>query len=139
MGLNADTSKASVNHFSVALKILAPVFFVVGALHLVMGLGADQLLGAELPAAVLADPSLDSQNRFYGTAFTLYGAVFYLSAQDLDRYHPILKCALWIFLAAGLARLVSIAVYGLPSTWVLTLLASELILPPVFIYWLGKK
>ena len=29
------------------LKLLAPVFFIVGALHLVLGLGADALLGAK--------------------------------------------------------------------------------------------
>jgi hypothetical protein len=46
------------------LKIIAPVPILVGALHLILGLNADVLLGARLPALVIADPTLDSQNRF---------------------------------------------------------------------------
>jgi len=30
---------------------------------------------AQTAASVIADPALDSQNRFYGVAFTLYGAL----------------------------------------------------------------
>ena len=50
------------------LKLCAPVFLLVGVLHLAIGVEADVLLGAKLPAAALADPALDSQNRFYGVA-----------------------------------------------------------------------
>ena len=56
-----------------ALKITAPVFVLVGCLHLVLGLNADLLLGANIGADVISDPVLDSQNRFYGVAFTVYG------------------------------------------------------------------
>ena len=45
------------------------MFFIVGALHLTLGLNADVLLGAKVPAETLSDPALDSQNRFYGVAF----------------------------------------------------------------------
>jgi hypothetical protein len=51
------------------LKLVAPVFVLVGALHLVLGVGADALLGARLPAEAFTDPALNSQNRFYGVAF----------------------------------------------------------------------
>jgi len=54
------------------LKVVAFVPILVGVLHLVLGLNADVLLGARLPAAVIADPALDSQNRFYGVAFMPY-------------------------------------------------------------------
>lgn len=54
------------------LKLVAPVFFMVGAVHLILGPGADVLLGARLSAATLGDAVLDSQNRFYGVAFTVY-------------------------------------------------------------------
>ncbi len=57
------------------LKLASPVFLVVGALHLVLGAGADVLLGARLPPEALADAALDSQNRFYGVAFSLYGVL----------------------------------------------------------------
>ena len=121
------------------LKLMAPLFCLVGALHLVFGVGADVMLGAALPAGAVADPVLDSQNRFYGVAFTLYGVLLYLCATDIDRYAPVLKALLWVFFAAGLARLVSIAVVGLPSLFVLLLTATELLLPPPLLWWLTRR
>jgi hypothetical protein len=121
------------------LRLLAPIFFLVAALHLLMGLGADALLGAELSSSALSDPVLDSQNRFYGVAFSLFGAVFYICSQDLERYEKILRAALWIFFAAGLARVVSLMIVGFPSVYVLVLLASELLLPPVLLLLLNRN
>lgn len=121
------------------LKLIAPIFFLVGALHLIFGVGADVMLGANLTHSAVSDPVLDSQNRFYGTAFMLYGAVFYISSKDTAKYISVLRSALWIFFASGLARIVSIAIYGLPSGLVLGLLATELVLPPLFLYWYARS
>jgi hypothetical protein len=127
-----------MQHLSLVLKLLAPVFLLVGALHLVFGVGADVLLGATVPAAAVGDPALDSQNRFYGVAFTLYGVLLWVGASNIPKYATVLRCVFWVFFAAGLARLVSIAIYGLPPPLVLTLLASEVILPPLLALWLGR-
>ena len=81
---------------------------------------------------------LDSQNRFYGVAFTLYGVLLFLCAADIRKYAMVLRCVLWVFFAAGLARLVSIATHGLPPPPVLTLLASELLAPPLIVWWLSN-
>jgi Domain of unknown function (DUF4345) len=120
------------------LKLIAPVFLVVGAFHLVLGVSADVLLGAKLPAEALADPALNSQNRFYGVAFSLYGVLLYVCATDLSKYAVVLRCVLWVFFAAGLARLVSIATHGVPPPLVLVLLATEIALPPLLHLWLSK-
>jgi hypothetical protein len=120
------------------LKILAPVFLVVGAIHLVFGVGADAMLGAKLPTEALADSALDSQNRFYGVAFSLYGVLLYLCATDLPRYATVLRCVLWVFFAAGLARLVSIAIHGMPPPSIVALLATEITLPPLLHLWLSR-
>jgi hypothetical protein len=120
------------------LKVVAPVFFLVGALHLALGAGADVLLGAKLSAEVLADPALNSQNRFYGVAFSLYGVLFYLCATDLPKYATVLRCVLWVFFAAGLARLVSVATHGVSPPLVLALLVTEVVLPPLLHLWLSK-
>ena len=124
--------------FTLLLRFTAPVFLLVGALHLALGVGAEVMLGAMLPSAALSDAVLDSQNRFYGIAFTLYGVLFLICASDLHKYATVLRAVLWVFFAAGLARLVSIAVHGLPSMLVLVLLDTELILPPVLLVWLSK-
>jgi hypothetical protein len=120
------------------LKFCAPVFLLVGILHLAIGVEADVLLGARLPADAIIDPALDSQNRFYGVAFTLYGVLLWLCATDIAKYAQVLRCVLWVFFAAGIARLVSIAIHGLPPAPVIALLLSELLLPPVLVLWLNR-
>lgn len=120
------------------LQLLSPVFIAVGLLHLFLGARADVLLGASIPEVVLTDPVLDSQNRFYGIAFSVYGFLLWVCASDLLKYRTILQILLAVFFAAGCARIVSIAIYGLPSYLVLGLLASELLLPPVLARWHKK-
>jgi hypothetical protein len=120
------------------LRVIAPIFVLVGALHLVLGLGADALLGAKVPPDALADPGLDSQNRFYGTAFMLYGVLLWLCSTDLARYATVLRCVLWVFFASGLARLVSILIYGAPPPLIVMLLLSELLGPPLMLWWLAR-
>ena len=123
---------------SLTLKICAPIFVIVGLLHLIMGLQADVLLGAMLSAEAIGDPVLDSQNRFYGVAFSVYGFLLFLCARDLDRYQAVLRILMYVFFAAGCARFAAMAANGLPSLPVQALLGSELLLPPVIIWWLGK-
>jgi hypothetical protein len=80
--------------FALVLRFFALVTFLFGALHLVLGMGADVLLGAKVPAAVISDPTLDSQNRFYGVSFTLSGVLLLLCASDIPRYATVLHCVL---------------------------------------------
>lgn len=127
-----------MSNLTLFLKMVAPVFLLVGALHLFYGVGADVLLGANVPKEVLSDPVLDSQNRFYGISFTLYGVLLFLCATNIPRYSAVLKCVIWVFFAAGVARLVSIGIYGMPSIMVLLLLTSELLLPPFLAVWLSR-
>lgn len=122
----------------IVLKVMSPIFVLVGVLHLALGLNADVLLGANLAGDVLSDPVLDSQNRFYGVAFSAYGFLIYLCATDLVKYQAVLRTLLLVFFAAGCARIVSIMLYGLPSELVLLLLASELLLPPILIVWMAR-
>ena len=122
---------------ALVLKLLAPVFFIVGALHLVLGLGADVLLGAKVSAEAMTDPALDSQNRFYAVAFTLYGVLLFLCSTDIPKYAAVLRCVLWVFFAAGLARFVSIALHGSPPPMIWLLLVAEVLPPPLLAWWLS--
>lgn len=120
------------------LKLLAPLFLAAGASHLLLGLGADALLGARLAAEVMADPALDSQNRFYGVSFMLNGLLLWLVATDLPRYRPVLHCVLGVMFAGGLARWLSIALHGWPPAPVLLLLAVELVAPVLLAAWAAR-
>ena len=124
--------------FTIFLKLAALGFIAASLLHLIFGLGADAMLGAKLSSEALTDPTLNSQNRFYGTAFALYGVLLYLCATDMRRYEPVLMSVLAVYFLAGCARLVSIATHGMPPPLVLVLLALELLPPPLIIYWYLK-
>lgn len=121
--------------FSMFLRLGACVFFGIGTLHLVLGPEADVLLGANISPASISDPVLDSQNRFYGVAFTLFGGILVLCAQDLRRYLGAFYVTLAVFFAGGVARVVSIIAVGVPSEFVLVLLLLELLLPPILVVW----
>ena len=120
---------------------LGGVVCVVSALHVVLGPHADVLLGSAISSTSLGDPTLDSQNRFYGAAFLLYGVLFVYCSSDIARYRDVLCLAIGVLFLAGLARVVSIVSLGWPAPAVVGLLAVELVLPPVLITWLrtGKE
>ena len=120
---------------SLFLKITAPIYLFIGALHFILGLNADVALGAKLPVAVLSDPVLDSQNRFFGVSFTIFGVLFYLCATDLEKYEKVFICLLAVFFAGGIARLVSMAVVGAPSMQIVVLTGLELLMPPLLVIW----
>ena len=124
--------------FRLVLTLMALVILGAGGLHLIAGLNADVLLGANLPDSVLRDPVLDSQNRFYGISFTLFGVLLLLAVRDLVRYAVMLRCLFAVFFAGGIARVVSLLIHGVPTLPVLLLLATELLLPPVLYVWLSK-
>jgi hypothetical protein len=140
MGANGfySGSEMTMRALTFLLRISAPIFFLVGALHLAYGGGADALLGAKVSAETLLDPALNSQNRFYGVAFTVYGVLLLVCAGDLKKYQSVLRALLWVFLAAGIARILSIATHGIPPRAILALMGSELLLPPVILLWLRR-
>jgi hypothetical protein len=103
--------------------------------------GGGLLLGAKVPTAAISDPTLDSQGRFHGvyfTHFTLFGVLLLLCASDIPRYATVLRCVLWVFFAAGIARLVFIAIYGFPPAPVVALLVVEQVVPPALAWWLSR-
>jgi Domain of unknown function (DUF4345) len=124
--------------FLLILKLLAPILLAVSALHLIFGVGADVMLGAKLAKDAVVEPSLSSQNRFYGVSYALYGVVLWLCAKDFSRYEPIFKAMMWVSLLAGAARLFAWAQHGAPSAFIIFLLLTELIFPTVLLIWLGR-
>lgn len=124
--------------FSIALMGLALLTSVVSALHLVLGLQADALLGIEVAATIADDPGLASQNRYFGVSYLIFAAVYWLASRDLDRFRPVLVCALAITFAAGLSRLLSWFAFGTPPPAVIGLLAVEIVVPPLLMLWMPR-
>lgn len=124
--------------FQLALRALAIALAAISLLHLGLGLKADVLLGVELPASVQSNPGLSSQNRFFGVAYVIYAVILWAASADLRRYQPLLKAALVVTMLGGLARPVPWAEFGAPPALVIVLLATELLIPPIVLVWLGN-
>ena len=121
--------------FALVLRASGVFILGAGAMHVVLGLQADALLGANVSAQSLTDPALDSQNRFYGAAFTLCGVLLLTISRNLRRYGDILNQLLWVFWGAGWVRFISVALYGVPPLLVALLFAAEILLPPLLMWW----
>jgi Domain of unknown function (DUF4345) len=124
--------------FLLVLRVFVPVLLLVAGLHLVLGVNAEVLLGAKLPAEVVSEPTLNSQNRFYGVSYALYGALLFLCTTDIKRYGPVFKVVMWTSLVAGASRLVAWALHGAPSPLVVFLLATEMVFPVLLLLWHAK-
>ena len=124
---------------TLTLKALAIAFIATAALHLFFGLNADAMLGAPVSAEMVGQPSLDSQNRFYGIAFSFLGIALLISTTDLHRYKPVLLAALGVLFAAGLARILSWVLYGAPSPPIIGILCLDVLLPPLLCVWIGRS
>jgi hypothetical protein len=121
-----------------SLRILSVAFLVVSAMHLFMGMYADATLGAPVTAQMAADPSFDSQNRFYGITFSLIGIVLLIGATDLRRYKPMVIAALSVLFVAGIARIIAWFIHGAPSIPIIGILCADIVLPPVFYFWIRQ-
>jgi Domain of unknown function (DUF4345) len=130
--------RGQMNLFLMALKCLAAVFLLVAGLHFALGVGAEVLLGAKLSAEAVAEPTLNSQDRFYGVAFSLNAVILYFSSQNLKRYEPLLKAVCVVCFVGGLSRILSWVLHGSPAPMVVFLGATELVGPPLLLYWLGR-
>ena len=121
--------------FAITLRVLAAAIVGISLVHVLFGVGSEPWLGAQLSATSLADPNLDSQNRFYGAAFALFAATLWLSSTDIKRHSLLLNLTLIVFFMAGLARLLSVVMLGWPSIEIVLLTAIELAGPPLIYYW----
>ena len=124
--------------YQLTLRILAVGIFVVSLIHVIFGVGSELFLGSGISDASVLDPNLDSQNRFYGAAFALFGIVWWLSSSDILECKKLLTASYLVFFVAGLTRILSIAVVGWPTAPILALTAIELLLPIVLYVWLVK-
>ncbi len=107
---------------------------LAGLCHVLFGVGGDWIIGLT-PAAPI-DPSLDSQNRFYGGAFLIYGVLLWLGAGDIRRFAPVLRAVFAVMFLAGCARGLALLSYGWPSPQIVALWVSEIALPPIMWRWL---
>ena len=119
----------------VFLKLAGAGIVLIGLLHASLGVSADRMLDRTVPLAALDHASLDSQNRFYGATFAVFGVLLWLCSTDMTRYSAVFRVLMIVFFAGGLTRIVSTFVKGLPSASVRALAVIELVVPPIMLWW----
>lgn len=112
-----------------ALTLLRAVFTVLGAVALVAGLVS--VLGG--PDAQIdgmgANPSVESEFRFYAWYWSAFGVACLWVARRVEREPTVVRgLALFLF-AGGLTRIVSWVAEGRPHAVYLVLMALELTIP----------
>ncbi|NKY59013.1 DUF4345 domain-containing protein [Nocardia flavorosea] len=80
----------------------------------------------------------DSQNRFFSAIFAGYGIAWVWAARQSPIPADAVRLLAAVFLAGGIARLLSVAVHGRPHWFVIALTVVEFTLPPVF-FWLTRE
>ena len=118
-----------------ALRIFGVAFILAGFAHVVFGVGAEALLGANLSPEALNDPSLNSQNRFYGAEFMLYGVLIWMFTSDRRKYRDVFWVVMIFFFVGGLTRALSYWIHGAPSLAIQFLAITELVIPPMLLWW----
>ncbi len=99
----------------------------ISLLHIVLG-------PACIPGSVPVNATMDSEDRFYATLFTAYGAALLWCVKGIERKGAYIKLLALIFFVGGLARLVSIVAVGLPNRFFVAMTVLELGLPVVIVF-----
>jgi hypothetical protein len=108
----------------VILSGIAAIF--ISLLHLVLG-------PAAIPGGIPVNATMDSEDRFYATLLTAYGVALLWCARGIEQKSKFVYFLAAVFLFGGLARIVSIAVAGLPHPFFLAMLVLEMGLPIIVV------
>lgn len=131
-----DVSTTNMKSFQWTIRAMGAAIVLIALGHVILGPYSEVLLGSNISQASMFDPTVDSQNRFYGAAFSLFGVLLILCSRQVLQDKKILYCVFWVFFAGGIARLVSISAVGSPPLLVNTLTGIELVAPLALIVWL---
>jgi hypothetical protein len=116
-------------------KILVVVLYLLGATAVVTGLLP--VIGG--PAALLggapAVPSVDSQLRYADLIWFGAGVVLIWSARKPLERAMATRAVLLIAAVAGVGRLISLIVVGVPHPFYLVTMGLELVVTPLIILW----
>jgi len=129
--------------FKYIIYFLALIALVTGAMDLFHGVRSQEALGANLTDKGFQDPMLDNVFRFFAAVWFGLGLQLLFFVRDLPRYKPALMLLLGIVVLGGVARLISMAQYGLPEaatgrTLIYAGLFAELIMAPFLMVWLSR-
>jgi hypothetical protein len=110
------------------LALFGAIDIVISLLHLTLGPSA-------IPGSIPVNATMDSEDRFYATLFTAYGAALLWCVRDVERKQRAIELLALVFFIGGIARLISIASVGLPDPFFRAMTGLELFLPFLMVFW----
>jgi hypothetical protein len=117
---------------------LKGVFYVGGAVATAAGLHTIVAGAKSLPHQKPANPSVESELRFYAAFYVAYGVAALRTASRADRETANVRALAGALLLAGLARAGGWLAVGRPQRLQLALLFIELAAPPPIVAWQAR-
>jgi uncharacterized protein DUF4345 len=114
------------------------VFYAGGLVATTAGLHTVIAGAKSLPRQGLANPSVESELRFYAAFYVVYGLVALRVAPRADRDTTTVRALAGALFLAGLARAGGWLTVGRPHGLQLALLAVELAAPPPIVAWQAR-
>jgi hypothetical protein len=126
----------------ILLIVLGVSALMIALSILLLGAGAtvaageaafDAATGWRGPASPPWPPAMDNELRFYAALWGAYGVLLLITARNLDARWALIPWLAAAFFVGGIGRALSWLVVGTPHPFFLTLMAIELVLPPVMV------
>lgn len=118
--------------------LLRSLLFILGVSSIGISLGHIVLGTDAIPGSIPVNATLDNQDRFFAALFLSYGVAVLWCLRDLRSRLPEIRALVAILFLGGLARLVSIAIVGLPHPFYVAMTIVELVLP-LAVVWLTAR
>ncbi|MFL1377710.1 DUF4345 domain-containing protein [Nocardiopsis protaetiae] len=121
-----------------SLRIFQGVFAMLGLI--VVATGAVDLVSgtAALPGDTAVSTEVDSNYRFFAGVWLGLGIAMFVILRRITEHTALLLVITGAVFLGGLGRLVSLLLVGVPTPFMLGLLAVELIVPPVLVIWQAR-
>ncbi|MGH3715487.1 MAG: DUF4345 domain-containing protein [Micromonosporaceae bacterium] len=119
-------------------RVLQALVAVIGAVAVLTGV-VEVVFGSRLftgTAPVVAD--VDSQYRFFASFWLGAGLVALWVVPRIEPAAGPLRLVMGLMFLGGLSRLVSWVMVGVPQPMIITLLALELVVPPIVVFWQSR-
>ena len=123
---------------SLGTRALQAVFYVGGVIATTAGLHTVIAGAKSVPAQELANPSVESELRFYAAFYVGYGLVALSIAPRVERDARAVRAFAGALFLAGVARAGGWLAVGAPHRRQRGLLVIELAAPPLIILWQAR-
>lgn len=124
--LPAKASEPGFGALPIVLRLLCLLPFLTGAADLILGARFAQWGGAKLSDQVIADPGLNNEIYFWGAIWIGYGVALWWVSSHLRSEAVMFRILMGTLFFSGLARSLSVLLYGWPSPLLRGAIALEL-------------